>query len=161
MTLSYHGEHAFKNEVVTLAHGHRALDLLRVGKYDHGNGIGCSVGCFALDYGLRAGDHAVLAEHLGWPQWLVSIQDNIFERLPARERNKWHVDLVEAVPVGVDLDGLYARWVSLTSTVNASFSDASYAFFNGQTSLAEYKAVRHKTGRAHRDELLRLLREAA
>jgi hypothetical protein len=160
MTLSYHGDHALKAEAVMLAHGHCALDLLRVGEYDHGNGIGCSVGCFALDYGLNPGEHAALAVYLGWPQWLVNAQDNIFERLPARERNKWHVDLVTAVPVGVDLYGLYNRWVSLTSTVNASFSVAHYDYFHGRTSLAEYKAARHKTGRTHRDELLRLLRKA-
>src|SRR3990167_6216827 len=108
--LSYNNDPSTKADHVSLSILHAEGDRLSSGSYGNtSTGIGCSVGCHAMDYGLRNDDHAGLAKHIGWPEWLVRLQDTIFEGLPATDRGAWHVALAEAVPVGVDLTKAYHR----------------------------------------------------
>lgn len=110
MTTTYLNSEDVKAQHVMLATLHAEADRLRSGSYGNDRtGIGCSVGCHAMDYGLRLDDHAGLARQIGWPLWLVYLQDKIFEGLPETDRGAWHVALTEAVPVGIDLTKAYHR----------------------------------------------------
>ena len=106
--LSYHGSPAVKHFHVEQARRHLATGTLLAGTYGEGSGENfraCSVGCMAHDIDPTRKDfHAVVAEHAGWPEWLVRLNDAVFENLPSPERNTFHVKLREAVPVGVDLE---------------------------------------------------------
>lgn len=106
--LSYHNDPAIKAAHVAQAQAHYDADMLVTGTYGkatEGGFKGCSVGCFAYEIAPERLDrHAVVAEAAGWPLWLVYLSDQLFEGLPAGEREKFHVDLRKAVPVGVDLD---------------------------------------------------------
>src|SRR3990167_2437859 len=108
--LSYNNDPSTKADHVSLSILHAEGDRLSSGSYGNtSTGIGCSVGCHAMDYGLRNDDHAGLAKHIGWPEWLVRLQGTIFQGLPETGRGAWHVALAEAVPVGVDLTKAYHR----------------------------------------------------
>jgi len=108
--LSYHNDPAVKAFHVAQAKHHYEADMLLAGTYGNDveyNGAfrGCSVGCMAHDIDPESHDyHAVVAAHAGWPEWLVHLNDRLFEGLPNGERERFHVDLREAVPVGVDLE---------------------------------------------------------
>lgn len=106
--LSYYNDPAIKAAHVAQAQAHYDADMLVTGTYGketEGGFKGCSVGCFAHEIAPERPDrHAVVAEAAGWPIWLVHLSDQLFEGLPAGEREKFHVDLRKAVPVGVDLD---------------------------------------------------------
>jgi hypothetical protein len=107
MDKTYHGDPAIKAAHIAQAKHHAAADMLRAGTYgdsDGGTFRGCSVGCFAHEIDPKRGDyHAVVAESAGWPGWLVHLSDGMFEGLPKGERELFHVELRERVPVGVDL----------------------------------------------------------
>ena len=110
---TYHNDPELKATHVALSILHAEGDRLRAGNYgDLTTGIGCSVGCHAMDYGLSPDDHAGLAERLGWPLWLVRLQDRLFKGLPPEDRGAWHMSLAASVPVGVDLGQAYHRVMS-------------------------------------------------
>ena len=106
-TLSYHGDPAIKAAHIAQAEHHATADMLVSGTFgdtDAGAFKGCSVGCFAHEINPKRSDyHAVVAEAAGWPEWLVYLNDTLFEGLPAGEREQFHVELRKRVPVGVDL----------------------------------------------------------
>jgi hypothetical protein len=110
--LSYHNDPAIKTFHVAQAKHHLAADMLMVGTYgfNHLGGAfcGCSVGCMAHDIDPTAryhnDVHKTVADHAGWPLWLVHLNDVIFEGLPRGARETFHVQLREAIPVGVDLE---------------------------------------------------------
>jgi hypothetical protein len=107
MTLSYHNDPKVKEFHVQLAKHHYDADMLRTGTYgEDDNGFkACSVGCMAHDINPEDLDyHAVVADSAGWPEWLVKLSDSMFDGLPNGERNRFHVDLREAIPVGVNLE---------------------------------------------------------
>jgi hypothetical protein len=105
---SYHNDPAIKAFHVAQAKHHLAADMLVSGTYGEGNASnfrGCSIGCMAHDIDPSRDDyHKLVAEHAGWPEWLARLNDSIFEGLPKGERETFHVDLREAIPVGVDLE---------------------------------------------------------
>lgn len=106
-----------KAERVKRAKSHAKLDRLRQGSYvdiqssgDKKKLVGCSVGCDAIDIlRLKEGSetyeyHKIVAEHYNTPVWLEKLRDSVFESLGSGDAIQWHVDLAEALPVGVDLD---------------------------------------------------------
>jgi hypothetical protein len=112
MTLSYHNDPKVKEFHVRLAKHHYDADMLRAGTYgEDDNGFkACSVGC--MDHDINPEDldyHAAVADSAGWPEWLVKLSDFMFEGLPEGTRNRFHVDLREAIPVGVDLEPVRHR----------------------------------------------------
>jgi hypothetical protein len=109
--LSYHNDPAIKAFHVAQAKHHLAADMLVTGTYGtYGYGMfrGCSIGCMARDIDSSATNiddvHKTVADHAGWPLWLVHLNDVIFEGLPKGSREKFHVQLREAIPVGVNLE---------------------------------------------------------
>ena len=111
--LTYHNDPALKARIIEQARHHLAADMLVRGTYGNRDGSkfrGCSVGCFANDIDPERSDyHAVVAEHAGWPEWLVRLSDALFEGLPEGERDAFHVALREVVPVGVDIEPVRYR----------------------------------------------------
>lgn len=81
---------------------HREQDLLLAGTFgetgEDGEWRGCSVGCFAHDAGITDTNeiHAAVSKHYGIPEWMIHLQDRIFEGLPAPDRYDWHVQIAEA-----------------------------------------------------------------
>ena len=108
--LSYHNDEKIKQETIKRAKAHVKADMLLKGSYwDSGESKGCSVGCHAHELGLGSSDHNGMAEKLGWPEWLVHLQDAIFEGLGNGDSAQWHIDIVSAVPVGAELRPAYHR----------------------------------------------------
>ena len=110
--LSFFNDQAIKNRHIEQAKRHYELDMLVTGTYEYIQNDffrGCSVGCFAHEikpnFKSEAIDpHQIVAEYLNLPEWLIRLQDTIFEGLPPDERKEWHVQLAEAIPVGKDLE---------------------------------------------------------
>ena len=108
-----------KEVILAVIAEHRRLDLLAGGAYHTLDGRVCAIGCQVGTlrehdperYGrLLWNDHASLAQALGIPEWLLRLEDCIFERLPLDDRLEWPGRLISAIPVGVDLELVRYRW---------------------------------------------------
>ena len=102
--ISYHGDPAVKAKYVQRFAAHRAADEVIQGTAFE-DGRGCFVGCT-----LNAYEHGQFPVELGWPEWLAMLADTIFEGLPKAEAPQFGTDLLEAVPVGVDLESVKSRF---------------------------------------------------
>jgi hypothetical protein len=100
--LSYHNDPAVKQKYVERFAAHRAADAVVQGQ-GYENGRGCFVGCTLQNY-----KHSQFPVELGWPEWLAHLADSIFEGLPKKDAPQFGADLLDAVPVGVDLEPV--RW---------------------------------------------------
>jgi hypothetical protein len=106
---SFKNDPSLKKLHVEQAKKHYEQDMLIAGTYgetDTDVFRGCSVGCFAYEILGQTDDnpHKIVADDHGLPEWLIHLQDRIFEGLPLEDRKKWHVQLAEAIPVGIDLE---------------------------------------------------------
>ena len=106
---SFKNDPSLKKLHVEQAKKHYEQDMLIAGTYgetDTDVFRGCSVGCFAYEISGQTDDnpHKIVADDRGLPEWLIHLQDRIFEGLPLEDRKKWHVQLAEAIPVGIDLE---------------------------------------------------------
>lgn len=102
--LSYLNDPAVKAKYTARFADHRAADEVIQGTgFD--NGRGCFVGCTLDDY-----NHSRFPVELGWPEWLAHLADAIFEGVPKTEAAQFGTDLLEAVPIGVDLEPLRHRF---------------------------------------------------
>jgi len=100
--LSYHNDIEVKKKYVERFAKHREMDQVIQGLgYDSASSRGCFVGCTLENY-----DHSRFPVELGWPQWLAHLADKIFEGLPKDEAPQFGTDLLDAVPVGVDLESV-------------------------------------------------------
>lgn len=115
--LSYNGDPLLKAEFVAHVERHRLEDRIIQGSYGKLVGAewrGCAIACAARSLDeidglpLRVGNgrHEFVAERLGWPMWLVCLDEAIFESLPAAVAREWPGRLARAIPVGVDLDDM-------------------------------------------------------
>jgi hypothetical protein len=96
--IAYHGDPAIKLKYQQRFAAHRAADQVVQGiGFDKGRG--CFVGCTLDNY-----EHHLFPVELGWPEWLAHLADAIFEGLPAEDAPQFGTDLLEAVPVGTDLE---------------------------------------------------------
>jgi hypothetical protein len=103
--LTYYNNPELKAAFVANAKRHKALDLLVGGRYYADAASGCSVGCHARDLPCMTTDepHAMVSAHYGIPEWLVHLEDVVFEGLEQKAGTGWHVAFAETIPVGVDL----------------------------------------------------------
>ena len=121
---AFNNDEVFRQQMIEAAVAHRLADEFIAGTYVDrvlpGGGFrGCSVGCSLYDvqvlrgYHRQAdyGDHALLARELGLPQFLVRLQDTIFEGLPEVERYQWTERLYRAIPVGADLTTVLPKFL--------------------------------------------------
>jgi hypothetical protein len=115
--LSYHNDNNLKKLVITEMKNHQKEDKFIKGSYgfyEGGEFKGCAVACavnsvnkiLGKDYDTKS--HGALQETLGIPGWLSKIQETFFECLPWGECDKFAIDFLEAIPVGVDLEPI--RW---------------------------------------------------
>jgi hypothetical protein len=100
--LSYHNDVAIKLKYKERFDAHRKADEVVQGTGFDGR-RGCFVGCTLDSY-----DHSRFPIELGWPEWLARLADSIFEEIPEKDAAQFGTDLLEAVPVGVDLEPV--RW---------------------------------------------------
>jgi len=100
---------------VELAEKHLAADMLIKGTYGetYGSFKGCSVGCLSHDIDPERNDpHANVAEYFDYPEWLVRLQDTVFEGLPSPQDVQWHKQIADALgrlPEDYDWQKAYHR----------------------------------------------------
>ncbi len=98
--LSYHNDPSIKLKYQQRFEAHRKADEVIQGTgFDSRSNRGCFVGCTLDNY-----DHSQFPVELGIPEWLAHLADSIFEGLPKGEAPQFGTDLLEAIPVGVDLN---------------------------------------------------------
>ena len=100
--LSYLNDPAVKQKHIARFDAHREADEVVQG-LGFGGGRGCFVGCTLDGY-----EHYRFPAELGWPLWLAHLADILFERIPEEDAAQFGTDLLNAVPVGVDLEPI--RW---------------------------------------------------
>ena len=103
--LSYHNDQAVKDKYTKRFAEHRAADEVIQGT-GFSEGRGCFVGCTLDEY-----KHSRFPEELGWPEWLAYLADTIFEGIPENEAPKFGTDLLESVPIGVNLEPVRNRFL--------------------------------------------------
>jgi hypothetical protein len=171
--ISYHNDPAVKALYVQRFAQHRAADEVIQGQgYD--NGRGCFVGCT-----LNAYDHSRFPIELGWPEWLARLADAIFESIPKAEAPQFGTDLLDAVPVGVDLEPIRFRFLLTAQRRNlARLADNTepyaaqvraaiegvIAYLQDPSSETQRSAARSAAWsaaeyRTQRDDLLSMIRE--
>ena len=92
---------------------HKEQDAFMRGTYieDNKNNFrGCAVGCSIYSINKLLGtahdydEHVDMAETLQIPEWLVRLEDKIFEGLSEKDSKEWLLRFSEAINEGADLD---------------------------------------------------------
>lgn len=129
---TFHSDPALKALLLERIAAHEAADRIVQGKYwsAGADGVfrGCAVGCSLRDLTDTEGPppggwHAEMERRFGITKRLAQWEDAIFEGLPADEARAWPRRFAEAVPVGVDLDGLPDQLWADASTSWSSSAD--------------------------------------
>ena len=111
--LSYHNNVNLKNMVIEEMKNHQKQDKFikgTYGFYEYGIFKGCAIGCAissinnALGKSHDTNSHSALNEELAIPLWLSKLADQFFECLPSDACDKFAIDFLESIPVGVDLE---------------------------------------------------------
>jgi hypothetical protein len=103
--LSFFGEQCLKDAVVARVKEHQRLDQIVQGTYWDGT-RGCAIGCV-----LHSSDHMAYETRLGLPVFLAYMDEYVFESLPLVGARAWPLRFIEAVPVGVDLELVFPRFM--------------------------------------------------
>lgn len=118
--LSYHNDPAIKRKFQERFAAHRAVDAVfqRTNVRNvRGDLVACILGAYGPTRPFDSSgpfdsdefhDPARFPVELGWPEWLARLGESIFNKIPASEAPQFGADLLEAVPVGVELDPV--RW---------------------------------------------------
>ena len=112
---AFHGDPDLKSKLLTRIAAHEKADAIAQGAYERWNGNvkRCAVGCSLRDLSDRGNPpndwHAEMERVLGVPAWLAHLEDRVFESLPFEDSKIWPRRFSEALPVGVNLDGLADR----------------------------------------------------
>ena len=96
--LSFHGDPAIKQKYVNRLKEHRRLEHLQQGT-GWGAGKGCAVACT-----LEVYDHTLFPDQLGLPTWLAQLIDTVFENLPKGKAEQFARDVLDAIPIKVDVE---------------------------------------------------------
>lgn len=103
--LSFHNDPAIKEKYLNRLRLHYKADEIIKGTYWE-NGKGCAVGCT-----VHSSNHASYESELGIPQILARLEDRIFEGLPNEKAKEFPIQFLEAIPVGVDLDPVWRKFM--------------------------------------------------
>ena len=103
--ISFFGNQCLRDAVVGRVREHQRLDQIAQRIYWDGS-KGCAIGCV-----LHSGEHMAFEEQLGLPVFLAYMDEHIFESLPLVEAKAWPLRFIEAVPVGVDLELVFPRFM--------------------------------------------------
>jgi hypothetical protein len=101
---AYHDDPQVKEKYVTRMKNHIKADELIHGEGWDGK-RGCAVGCTLDRY-----DHACYQNELGLPEWLARLEDTIFENMSKEKSKTFPLLLLEAIPVGVDLQKTFHKF---------------------------------------------------
>jgi len=102
-----------KDQFIKEIKWHNEQDAFMQGTYieDNKNNFrGCAVGCSINSINKLLGtaydydEHIDMAETLQIPEWLVRVEDKIFEELSEKDSKEWPLRFSEAINVGDDLD---------------------------------------------------------
>jgi hypothetical protein len=140
--LSYLNDPAVKAKYVARFEAHRKADEVIQGQ-GFKNGRGCFVGCT-----LDAYKHERFPIELGWPEWLARLADTIFEGIPANDAPQFGTDLLEAVPVGVNLDPVRARFLLTVQRRNLTRMESN----KDKAALEVVAAIKTVIGLLEKDE---------
>ena len=103
--ISFFGNQCLRDAVVERVREHQRLDQIAQQIYWNGS-KGCAIGCV-----LHSGEHMAFETQLGLPVFLAYMDEHIFESLPLAEAKAWPLRFIEAVPVGVDLELVFPRFM--------------------------------------------------
>ena len=103
--MSFFGSQCLRDAVVERVREHQRLDQIAQSIYWDGS-KGCAIGCV-----LHSGEHMAFEQQLGLPVFLAYMDEHIFEKLPLEEAKGWPLRFIEAVPVGVDLELVFPRFM--------------------------------------------------
>jgi len=95
---AYHNQQSVKDKYVNRVRAHRQADNLIQG-LGWEDGKGCSVGCT-----FEAYDHSRGPVEIGVPEWLMRLNDAIFEGLPKDKAKLWPERFLGAINIGADLE---------------------------------------------------------
>jgi len=95
---AFHNDPKIKQKYIDRIRFHRQADHLVRGTGWEG-GKGCAIGCTLESY-----EHSRYPIELGLPEWLAHLEDSIFEGLPNDQAMTWPERLLEAIPVGADVE---------------------------------------------------------
>ena len=103
--MSFFGSQCLRDAVVERVREHQRLDQIAQKFYWDGS-KGCAIGCV-----LHSGEYMAFEQQLGLPVFLAYLDEHIFENLPLGEAKAWPLRFIEAVPVGVDLELVFPRFM--------------------------------------------------
>lgn len=107
---AYHNDSAKKAALIAQLIAHEDADEITQG-IGWENGHGCAVGCT-----LHAYDHSQGPAKLGWPEWLLHLEDALFEEMTPADAKGFPRRVAEAIPVGADLEPARLRFLHWTLT---------------------------------------------
>ena len=100
-----------KEEFVKEMKWHQQMDNFEKGTYGDLESVNaCSVGCALKSVSklknirLSTNDHQEFENHLGVPEWLARLNDQLFEGVSLERSKMWPVEFSEAINEGADLD---------------------------------------------------------
>lgn len=99
---TYNNDPELKARLIREMREHRDAERLIQGVYwSEDAREGCAVGCLSKD---PEGGHEACELEFGIPEWLLHLEDIIFEGLAKELSQEWPERFLEAVPVGVDFE---------------------------------------------------------
>lgn len=128
---AFHGDSELKRRLLEEIGKHEAADAIIKGSYgEMGLSLedgfrGCAIGCALHSMNAIRGVRASVSSHerfpveLGLPVELAYHIDTVFENLPEAESATWPRRVIEAIPVGANLDHVIPallQWIILDST---------------------------------------------
>jgi hypothetical protein len=154
--LSFLGKSELKQKYVDRLQEHRRLEHLTQ-QVGWKGGKGCAIGCI-----LEAYDHSLFPIELGLPEWLARLIDITFERLPKGDAEQFAEDVLQAIPVGVDIEPVrhkvaIRRLTRLLDTVPKSDQSYYQEVINAVQQVIQY----HKAPDAESAESARRAAESA
>jgi len=154
--LSFFGKPELKQKYVDRLQEHRRLEHLTQ-QVGWKGGKGCAIGCI-----LEAYDHSLFPIELGLPEWLARLIDITFERLPKGDAEQFAEDVLQAIPVGVDIEPVrhkvaIRRLTRLLDTVPKSDQSYYQEVINAVQQVIQY----HKAPDAESAESARRAAESA
>lgn len=108
---------AIKEKYVNQMVNHRKMDQLIHGIY-WADGKGCAVGCIT-----HSREHSQFETQLGLPEWLAHVVDYLFEGLKNGEAMTFPERVLQAIPLGANLDKTYHKFCKFVQTDIAKDAD--------------------------------------
>ena len=103
--ISFHGKQEIKDKYIQRLKNHMLADEIIQGiGFDKLSNKGCAIGCTLDKY-----DHFAFETELGIPAILAVLEDNIFEGLSLEDSKEFPLNVLYAIPIGIDLEIVYAK----------------------------------------------------